>query len=122
MKIVNLLLLIMVLCGCSFNNHTSTLPFKDIIHVKKPAYPNQAFKEKIQGYVLVEFNVNENGETFNIRLHSTPDKIFEGAARQAVSEWRYKKGSPRKDIQLKLIFLINDPGLSKIMPTPHAPV
>ena len=107
MKAFNLLLII-TLCGCSFGNHTlTTSPFRDIVHVTKPNYPKKAFDGKIHGYALVKFDVDENGKTTNIYAHSTPDKLFEIVAREAVSKWRYKKGSPKKDIQVRLIFKIN---------------
>lgn len=54
-----------------------------------PVYPPQAVDKKLEGTVRVRFIVDETGAVIRARvLHST-DKVFEGAALQAVRQWRF---------------------------------
>jgi protein TonB len=59
----------------------------------QPDYPMRARQSKIEGYVDVEFTVASNGSVKNaVVLGAEPSNIFERAALQAVSNWKY---SPR---------------------------
>lgn len=107
MKINNFLITI-TLCGCSLSEQPWPSAFNDIVHVDKPFYPEEAFHNKKQGFALVKFDIDNNGATYNIRVHSTPDILFEEAAREAVSKWRYKKDSPKVDVQVRLVFELNN--------------
>jgi protein TonB len=56
-----------------------------------PEYPQSALDQKISGTVTVEFVIGTNGQTKNVRLvDSTPPKVFDRAALDAVSHWRYE--------------------------------
>ncbi|GAA5317794.1 MAG: hypothetical protein AseanaTS_30010 [Candidatus Pelagadaptatus aseana] len=57
---------------------------------RKPVVPELAWKNKVNGWVLVVFNVDTRGATKNIRiLDANPRGIFEEAVLEAVSTWRY---------------------------------
>jgi protein TonB len=59
----------------------------------QPDYPLKARQSKIEGYVDVEFTVASNGSVRNaVVIGAEPARIFESAALQAVSNWKY---SPR---------------------------
>jgi protein TonB len=57
----------------------------------QPTYPAKAESSKIQGWVELDFTVAESGEVKDIAVHgsSTPG-VFDGAAINALSQWRYK--------------------------------
>ncbi len=56
----------------------------------QPEYPEIAAKRKIEGWVKVEFTVNEGGWVKDILvIDSQPRGIFEQATVEAVSNWKY---------------------------------
>jgi len=55
-----------------------------------PAYPAQAFRDRTEGWVEVEFTVSEQGVTEDIVVVAAePRGVFEAAAGQAIAGWRY---------------------------------
>ena len=71
-------------------------PISDLISLRvvQPLYPLKASMRDIEGYVLVEFTVRENGTVVNpIVLESEPGHIFDSAALKAIQKFRYQ---PRK--------------------------
>ena len=55
-----------------------------------PEYPETALSQKIAGSVLVQFTVDVNGETRDIRvLEAHPPGVFDRAATNAIRRWRY---------------------------------
>lgn len=62
------------------------LPVKMVM----PTYPRLALKRKITGRVIVQFDVDEHGETGNVRIMSAqPKKIFDKAVLHAIEEFRF---------------------------------
>jgi protein TonB len=60
------------------------------IGTRMPNVPELAWKNKINGWVLVAFNVQSNGRTRNIRvLDANPRGIFEEKVIAAVEDWMY---------------------------------
>ena len=60
------------------------------IGTRMPNVPELAWKNKINGWVLVAFNVLPNGRTSNIRvLDANPRGIFEEKVIAAVEDWLY---------------------------------
>ena len=58
-----------------------------LVHVP-PVYPDAARADKVQGRVILEAIINEEGDVTNIRiLRSLP--MLEQAAVDAVSQWKY---------------------------------
>lgn len=57
---------------------------------RRPNIPKLAWENKLNGWVLVAFNVSQSGHTRNIRiLDANPKGIFEEEAKRAVALWRY---------------------------------
>jgi protein TonB len=55
-----------------------------------PDYPEAALSQKIAGNVLVQFTVDVNGETRDVRvLEANPPGVFDRAATNAIRRWRY---------------------------------
>jgi TonB family protein len=57
----------------------------------QPLYPSKATSNKTEGWVELDFTVTENGVVRDIAVHSTSAAgVFEEAAINALSQWRYK--------------------------------
>jgi protein TonB len=65
---------------------------RDLEALAKPEalYPPQAFRDRVEGWVEVEFTVNERGTTGDIVVVAgEPQGVFDAAATEAVAAWRY---------------------------------
>jgi len=57
----------------------------------EPAYPPEAFRDGVGGWVEVEFTVSERGTTGDIVIVAAePRGVFDAAATGAVAAWRYR--------------------------------
>jgi TonB family protein len=54
-----------------------------------PAYPSIALNKKIEGYSIVEFDVNESGFVVNPRIIETSHSEFEENSLEAAKKFRY---------------------------------
>lgn len=79
--------------------------------VVQPTYPLRATMREIEGYVIVEFSVRENGTVANPRVvESEPGSIFDESALAAISRFKFKPrevgGDPIRvdNVQLKFAF------------------
>jgi protein TonB len=72
--------------GLDAQGFVEVVPFS----TRKPNVPELAWKNKINGWVLVAFNVTAEGRTRNIRiLDAMPRGVFEERVISAVTDWRY---------------------------------
>ncbi|MFC7331735.1 energy transducer TonB [Rhodocista pekingensis] len=76
-----------------------------------PQYPERAASRGIEGYVVMEFTINETGGVENIKvIEANPPGYFERSAVKAMEKWKYKPkivdGKPvkRHGVQNKLTF------------------
>lgn len=61
------------------------------VRVEAPRYPGRAHRRGIEGYVTVEFVVDTNGRTRNVRVvESEPNDVFDQSARNAVRRWEFE--------------------------------
>jgi periplasmic protein TonB len=61
-----------------------------LTHRVEAQYPDSALRGGIQGYVDVQFTITSEGTVTNVAVvHSDPGDIFNRAAVDAVSRWRY---------------------------------
>jgi protein TonB len=61
------------------------------IRVVAPIYPQKALEQGSIGYVTVELVVDVKGEPTELRiLEAYPPEVFDQAALEAVSHWRYE--------------------------------
>jgi protein TonB len=66
------------------------IPLKRIKTVA-PVFPDSAKNRGVSGWVEVGFTVNQNGGIENARvLNAEPKDVFDGAAIQAVEQWRFE--------------------------------
>ncbi len=83
-----------------------------------PEYPQIAQEQRIEGFVLVEFDVGENGKPRNIRVvdQSPDDGTFESAALKATERFRYLPerqngvNVEKRGIRNRLTFSLNPEG------------
>lgn len=58
---------------------------------RRPNVPEVAWRNKIDGWVLVAFSVTPDGRTQKVRvLDASPRGVFEDSVIAAVSDWRYR--------------------------------
>jgi protein TonB len=58
-----------------------------------PSYPKGAQKRGIEGWVLLEYTVDENGNVVSPRvIESSPPGVFDSAALQALTAWKFTPG------------------------------
>ncbi|TSJ87640.1 TonB family protein [Gilliamella apicola] len=70
----------------------------------RPEYPRRALDMRLEGHVIVMFDVNSEGRVENIRIiEAQPNNIFNRAVITAMKTWKYKPIAG-KDIKMKIIF------------------
>ena len=73
--------------GEFFLTDTNAIPLVQV----QPAYPQRALQKGIEGYVIVEFDVDDNGQVINPRvLYAQPTGYFESASLRALERYRYQ--------------------------------
>jgi periplasmic protein TonB len=78
----------------------------------QPKYSSMARRKGIEGVVLVEFDVLENGSTANIKIVSGAPELWDTVVK-TVGAWRYKPASrggrpQRYRVQQRIIFSLQD--------------
>ena len=64
-----------------------------------------AKQEGIEGHVVLEFEVTNNGTVDNIRIiDSEPGQTFDSTAKKAVALWRYKPRSTDNSVVVTQVF------------------
>ena len=57
----------------------------------EPDYPRKAAQQGIEGWVKLEFTVQEDGKVTDIKvLEAEPRRIFDKAAKRAIERWKFK--------------------------------
>jgi protein TonB len=70
-----------------------TLPDRDLeqLTATEPVYPPEALRERVEGWVEVDFTVTEAGAVREIEIVAAePRGVFEEAATTAVGQWRFQ--------------------------------
>jgi len=81
----------------------------------QPQYPTRAAQNGTEGFVIIQFDVNENGGVFNTEvLVSVPDGVFDRASLRAIERWRYQprivdgKAIPMRGLQTRFSFNLEE--------------
>jgi len=86
----------------------STASAEDLVPITRetPAYPYGALARGVEGSVLLEYTVDERGRVVAPRvIHATPPGVFDRAALNALSRWRYEpNGSAPTTMKVRLTF------------------
>lgn len=77
----------------------------------EPRYPQEAAQKRIEGFVKLQFDVDADGKTQNIRvIEAQPEKVFEKESVRALERWRYQPSSDaagNQDLQIQLTFALD---------------
>lgn len=57
-----------------------------------PRYPSTAKNRKLEGFVLAEFIVDENGNVINVEIKQSSDPIFDKPTIDAIRRWKFSPG------------------------------
>jgi protein TonB len=75
----------------------------------EPRYPLRARTNGVTGWVDVEFTVDAQGTTRDVRVvRAQPERVFDDAARRAVSTWRYAPPDRPRNASVRLRFDLED--------------
>jgi len=71
-----------------------------------PQYPFHALSRGVEGWVVLEYTVNERGSVVKPRVvEAYPPGVFDGAALKALSRWRYEpRNAEATPMKVKLTF------------------
>jgi len=62
----------------------------ELVREVSPPYPEMARGEGVEGRVILEYTISEEGFPVDIRIvESTPPGVFDAVAINALSQWRY---------------------------------
>lgn len=82
---------------------------------ESPSYPRGAQKRGIEGWVLLEFTVDEKGAVVAPRVvKAVPPGVFDANALKAITNWKYRpatnsgKAVVAPGMRVKLNFQLND--------------
>lgn len=82
-------------------------PLVAVVRVQ-PVYPATAQARGLEGWVLVEFDVRQDGQVANVRVVESSSRIFEKAALRAAYRFRFKPrvvdGVPQPTSGLRNLF------------------
>lgn len=97
--------------GKMYSEHRIENDFKlNLVSRVTPKYPLKAAEQRIEGFVKLAFDVDENGFVSDIKvLESSPKNTFEQNAKYALSQWRYKSvGFGVKNQHLQMDFVMDE--------------
>jgi len=72
---------------------TGWLPDRDLeqITATEPVYPRTALRDRVEGWVEIDYTVTESGSVRDIEIVAAePHGVFEAAAKAAVGQWRFR--------------------------------
>lgn len=84
-----LLAAVLLLAGCTASGPRT--PELQWLEGGRPSYPAGARADGVQGYVVLEYRVDEEGRVTAPRVvESVPPGVFDAAALGAIRSWRYR--------------------------------
>jgi protein TonB len=91
-------LLMLLLCTAVGSAGASDTPAYDeppkLVKKTRPKYPEAAFRDKLEGTVVVEIMIDDRGNVQDATV-ATSNPAFDQAALESVKKWRFKPA--RKD-------------------------
>ncbi len=68
----------------------SNLFFLKIIHREAPTYPIKALRQKIEGWVELDFVIQKDGTVKDVLvIGSEPDELFDQVSIEAIKKWKF---------------------------------
>ncbi|GAK34596.1 hypothetical protein JCM17846_15150 [Iodidimonas nitroreducens] len=112
-RVIPVFIMVFGLAACAHFQNRDAIQ----IHKVAPVYPEQARASGIEGRVVLEYIINEEGIPVDIQIvEAEPQGVFEPAAIAAVSQWRYqpalKLGRPTRSPEAEAVlnFELDQPG------------
>jgi TonB family protein len=84
----------------------ATMGEPKVIHKVAPQYPEDARKERVQGAVVLEAVIAEDGSVRETRVLKGEDSRLIEAARVAVGQWRFEPIEDDEGAPIELLFAI----------------
>ncbi len=82
----------------------------EVMPVKRiePVYPQKAVDKKLEGSVVLKFDITPQGDVENVSvIKATPKKVFDKSAKIALRQWKYKPSKAgMKNSLVQLDFLL----------------
>jgi TonB family protein len=71
-----------------------------------PIYPQQALRDKVEGFVIVEFNVEADGQVTDPKvIEASPEGVFDDSAVEAIKYSKFEPSNSRYEgHKIKLYF------------------
>ncbi len=110
MKIIRWLSLLL-LAGClgSYNRPIQLISFDG------PRYPETAQLQKVEGFVVLRYDVTVEGVVHNVRVASSePPGVFDEAALATIRTWKYRapildgESQPVRNLESRITFELGD--------------
>mgnify|MGYP001627400558 CR=1 FL=1 len=75
----------------------------------EPRYPLAAAQNKIEGYVVAQFDISAEGQVQNIKiLKSVPEQVFDKESVHALEQWQYAKTmAGQQGVKVQLDFVMD---------------
>ncbi len=75
----------------------------------EPLYPIQAAEQKIEGYVIAEFDIKPDGSVENVKIiKAVPENVFEKESVRALQQWAYSPSAAgMKKANVRLDFMMD---------------
>ena len=68
----------------------ASTPDYETVHTAQPKYPWKARRKGLEGYVRLEFSLDEKGQVENVAvIDAYPEKVFDRAAMKAMKKWKF---------------------------------
>ena len=65
-----------------------------VVHQSRPPYPKRAQRQNVEGWIKVQFVVDEHGRVDSLRIIAAePAGFFEQSVLQCVGDWRFQPGT-----------------------------
>ena len=97
-----MILAVLVVSACSTYSPVKVEQPKPL-RQDQPVYPYYAAKNRIEGIVKFNFDVDAEGRVSQMRIiESTPDHLFDNAVITAVSKWRFEKDKPASNLPMTI--------------------
>lgn len=80
-----------------------------LINKVNPTYPEEAKKDKIQGEVILEAMIGQDGKVLDVTVKKSPDDRLSKSAMEAVKQWTFQPAKDAKGnvIKVKTTLTVN---------------
>lgn len=92
-------------------DETPVFTVKNTVITKAPTvYPKQAIKQKIEGKVILNYQINADGKAEKVIVDKSDHRILSNAAKEALASWRFpekESAQPTKQHSVEFVFKLD---------------